>query len=119
MHRLLLAAASAAFLLIPTSADAQPFASSSFTTLPGSHVRHGLSAGHVQDGDRHHRRHNRTDVLIGWGWDGDWAYYNNRAFEPDSYNDWWHDRPDRAYPHWMQNNQNCDRMWYGGDTLRC
>jgi hypothetical protein len=50
---------------------------------------------------------------------GEWALYNNRTWEPDSYNDWWHDRPDRAYPAWMRHNQDCQRMWFAGDTLRC
>ena len=50
---------------------------------------------------------------------GEWALYNNRGWEPDSYNDWWHDRSDRAYPAWMRRNQDCARQWYSGDTLRC
>jgi len=50
---------------------------------------------------------------------GQWAQHNNPAFKSDSYNDWWHDRPDRAYPAWMRNNQNCARQWYAGNMLRC
>jgi hypothetical protein len=120
MHRLLLAAAASAAILTPAiSAQAQPFTGSSFTTDSGSQVQQGRHGPGRGDGNRHHRRHDRTDAVIGWGWDVDWAYYNNRAFQPDSYNGWWHDRPDRAYPHWMQTNQNCDRMWYSADILRC
>lgn len=45
---------------------------------------------------------------------GEWARYNNEAFKSDSYNDWWHDRPDRAYPAWVRNNQPCRLYWSGG-----
>ena len=54
-----------------------------------------------------------------WISGGQWAQYNNPAFKSDSYNDWWHDRPDRAYPAWMRNNQQCEKLWYSGATLRC
>lgn len=74
--------------------------------------------GH-HDGDGHHRRHRRDGDSIIFTDYGEWALYNNRSWEPDSYNDWWHDNPDRAYPAWMQRNQKCDRMWWSGDTLTC
>ena len=65
----------------------------------------------------------RTVVVCGdgvGGWyGGEWALYNNRTWEADSYNDWWHDRPERAYPAWMRRNQDCARQWYSGDTLTC
>ena len=54
-----------------------------------------------------------------WVNGGEWARYNNPAFQSGGYNDWWHDRPDRAYPAWMRNNQDCQRQWYAGNTLRC
>ena len=54
-----------------------------------------------------------------WVNGGEWAKYNNQTFASDSFNGWWHDRPDRAYPAWMRNNQNCARQWYAGSTLRC
>lgn len=54
-----------------------------------------------------------------WVNGGEWARHNNPAFQSNGYNDWWHDRPDRAYPAWMRNNQNCQRQWYAGNTLRC
>lgn len=46
-------------------------------------------------------------------------YDANRSFDPDLWNDWWHDRPDRAFPRWMARNQDCARQWYSADTLRC
>jgi hypothetical protein len=82
----------------------------------------------VRDGFRHDRddrrgRRNRGSsdcgtVFMDW-YGGEWALYNNRSWEPDSYNDWWHDRPDRAYPRWMSRNQDCARRWYSGDVLTC
>lgn len=54
-----------------------------------------------------------------WVNGGEWARYNNQSWQSDSFNDWWHDRPDRAYPAWMRSNQNCARQWYAGSTLRC
>lgn len=78
-----------------------------------------LDCGGSGSGSRH------SNVIItcgdgfgGW-YGGEWAQYNNRTWEADSYNDWWHDRPDRAYPAWMRHNEGCARKWYGGDTLRC
>ncbi|HTK75562.1 MAG TPA: hypothetical protein VL371_09915 [Gemmataceae bacterium] len=62
------------------------------------------------------------DVFIGdtggYYYGGEWALYNNRTFEKDSYNDWWHDNPERAFPRWVTNGQ-CARQWYAADTLRC
>lgn len=59
----------------------------------------------------------------GYGY-GYYAYTDvgtNDAFDPSQYNDWWHDRPDRAYPRWVWHNQNCtpDRMWWSGAGWRC
>ena len=67
---------------------------------------------------RHHGgfRHNRRDdgVFI---YDRD--YQGDTAWRSDSFNDWWHDNPERAYPRWMSNNQNCEKQWYQGNILRC
>jgi len=56
--------------------------------------------------------------------DGEWALYNNHSWDPDSYNDWWNDRPDRAYPRWVQEQRErgtCDpdRMWWSGSGWHC
>lgn len=90
----------------------------------GELVRH--HRGRHGDGERRRRHRDRDDdgvILGGWGWGGDWAYFNNRSFQPDSYNDWWHDRPDRAYPRWVQRQRGkaCtqDRMWWSGGGWTC
>jgi hypothetical protein len=97
------------------------------TPAPAQVSAPGTYVGSVQQsfsGDgRHDRRRDRRrgDVVVlgGFGYGGEWALYNNRTFEPDSYNDWWHERTERSYPRWLQNNQNCERRWWGGGTWRC
>lgn len=102
-------------------AAAQYYQGTSFapsTTLSASaNFRSGFSGdGHNGRGDM--RRRARTDVVLDW-YGGDWARYNNRSWDADSYNDWWHDRPDRAYPRWVTQNQGCERKWFSGDVLHC
>ena len=74
--------------------------------------------GHGRDGHRHGSFDD--GAFIAWAPEA-WALYNNRSWDSDSYNDWWHDRPDRAYPRWIQHNQNCtpDRMWWSGSGWHC
>ena len=74
-------------------------------------------------GDRLERRGNRDRgpnvAYVTGTYGGEWARWNNRSWEPSRYNDWWHDRPDRAFPRWMQSNQDCQRQWQGGGVWRC
>jgi hypothetical protein len=121
MTRLLLTAAclSAAVFASPAAADS-PGA--------GSGVRVHVGSGPFVGGDhrgRDHRGRGNTVVLGGFGYSPDWAYYNNRSFAPDSFNDWWHDRPDRSLPRWIGQNgwvgQNggCERPYSTGAGWRC
>jgi hypothetical protein len=84
-----------------------------FVGAPTPSVHGGFAVGHD---DRNFRRHINNDgsVLI---YDRD--YQGDSAWRSDSFNDWWHDNPQRAYPHWMVGNQNCERQWYQGSVLRC
>jgi len=91
--------------------------------------------GHGGSHHGHHQRLERLDVFASAddmgrhrhasdGFVGGYGYgygMEDRTFEPDSYNDWWHDNPARAYPRWGQDNKDCapERMWWHGDTLRC
>jgi hypothetical protein len=120
MTRMLLAAAGAlAAIALSTAAQAQDSHGSrhhrgAFTGVPSD-----LSCAGAVRGDRARGRANcNSDVLMDV-YGGEWALYNNRSWSPESYNDWWHDRPERAYPAWMRRNQDCSRQWYSGDTLRC
>ena len=85
--------------------------------------RGGPDAGrfdHWRDGrrdGRRDRRHHRG--FEGGVWLNQYVDYRDRTFEHDSYNDWWHERPHRAYPRWVADNQNCDRRWWSGGVWRC
>ena len=118
---LILAAVPLAAIALPASAaDPQAFAAGSGPGISSGPF--GGLASRPSDGIRHdRRRHRRGDVVVigDGGWNDAWALYNNRSWEPGSYNDWWHDRPDRAFPRWMQNNQNCERIWWSGGGWRC
>lgn len=117
MQIVLLAVAAATLVIPDAPAQAEVTA---FTAGPAA-SNHGVSihrGGGHRDGDRQNRRRHRNSQggpVFGAWYDPDL----NRSWEPDSYNDWWHDRPDRAYPRWMANNQNCERMWWSGGGWRC
>ena len=96
--------------------------------IPNAKSAEMNGAARCHDGDRHHGRDGTSfHCGLGDGWayaDGQWALYNNRSWDPDSYNDWWHDRPDRAYPRWVQQQRmqgSCqpDRMWWSGTGWHC
>ena len=69
-----------------------------------------------RDGDRDRRRHRGFDGNV---WIGDRDYQGDTAWRANSYNDWWHERPWRSYPRWVQSNDNCERQWQGGGVWRC
>ena len=125
--RMLLCAAVAVAAALPSTAAAEAGdwsgANSAFTGTTQfvdsnrSGVR--LFNDHGRRGDRRGRR-NGSVVVGDFGYyGGDWALNNNRSFESDSYNDWWHDRPERAYPRWMSQNQDCQRQYWTGAGWRC
>ena len=93
----------------------------SFSARSGSGHHGGFDRhdGRRHDKRRHDRRRHRggdDDVFF---YDYYRDYQGDTAWQSDSFNDWWHDRPDRAYPRWVGNNQSCQRKWFAGDTLRC
>lgn len=113
------AATLAAIAFATTPAQAKDGEGIGFTARPfGNPQFNGQFVSPGQHGDRRHRR-SRDRVVVPWGWNEGWALYNNRSFEPDSFNGWWHDRPDRAYPAWVQRNQDCQRLWWSGGGWRC
>ena len=109
-------------------------AAAEVSTSNGVNIHRGSDGGHGDWRRRDHRRHDRdrfgvvaerngfdprarTDVLMET-YGGEWALYNNRSWESDSYNDWWHDNPSRSFPRWVTSGM-CARQWYSADTLRC
>jgi hypothetical protein len=121
MRTLLLAIVPLA-LAMPAPADAQSNTGMQFSAKSGSGHHGGFDR---RDGRRHRggfdrgdgRRHGGGDSVVYW--DDYREYQGDTTWKSDSFNDWWHDRPDRAYPRWVGNNQNCERKWFAGDTLRC
>lgn len=142
MHRALLGAAliAAAPFALAAPAPAQSIVAASFSGSAG--VRDFSFVGtRSAYGVRVHRgwdhRHGRTlygngmtprqqdrGYAYGYGYDG--GYYEgdydaNRSFDPDKWNDWWHERPERSFPRWVWRNRDCteDRMWWSGAGWRC
>ena len=119
MRNLVLSLATACAVIVPAAAAAET------RLVTGPQVHRGHHDGD-RFGDRRDARRSRGgDALFVTEVNGgEWARYNNRGWEPDSYNDWWHDRPDRAFPRWVQQAQHggiCDedRMWWSGAGWRC
>lgn len=140
MKSVLLGLALTASLTVPASAEGVSVASgfsslSAFGASGSGHLsvlkgrppggRHGGGfggfGGFGGGGDGGHGRHIHVSDggFGGWGYYYDGDYDANRSFAEDKWNDWWHDRPDRAYPAWMRRNQDCARPWYSGSELTC
>jgi len=64
--------------------------------------------------DRDHNRRFRGDTFFPYR-----DYQGDSLWRSDSFNDWWHDRPDRAFPRWVANNQDCQRRYWAGGDWRC
>ena len=122
-HKLLVAAALAACLASPVPAQNRTRAPIPRTDSPRFVAAPGPGAfGDCTDSRRHRDPRFACD---GFAYaDGQWALYNNRSWDSESYNDWWNDRPDRAYPRWVQEQRasgTCepDRMWWSGSGWHC
>jgi hypothetical protein len=96
-------------------------ASTSSGRASGVTIHHGLPPqfldgwnGPGRGGDRDRRRRGNDTVLI---YDRD--FQGDTAWRSESFNDWWHDQPQRSYPRWMANNQGCERLWWSGGGWRC
>jgi len=115
MRNVLLAAA--AILVVaavaPTPAEAQNRASPGFSTGSGASFGGDVRFDR-RDGDRRDRRRDHNgDLFI-----GEWPQQGDTAWRSESFNDWWHDNPSRAFPRWVQTG-NCDRLWWSGGGWRC
>lgn len=120
MRVLLSLAASVALAFVSTPAAALD---SRVTTQP--HVHPPFYMDSRTKGPGHDQRvHVHGGYPVGYGYAGygygDYSDFDgNRSFDPDTWNDWWHERPERAYPRWLSRNQDCARRWYSGDVLTC
>jgi hypothetical protein len=129
MHRLLLVPAAALIAAIP-ALPAQA-ADSSAVSVGNPDLR-GRTDIRCDSGrrDRHDGRRDRRfrdDCVFLGGSLGylDYGDYDaNRSFDPNRWNDWWHERPSRSYPRWVQDAQargSCapERMWWSGSGWHC
>jgi hypothetical protein len=129
MKGALLGLAAGAAVIAIAPADAQTIETSGFTASSAfANVRFGSPpvATIGRDFRRGHGRHIRVpDVAVAMPYGYAGGYYDpgdydaNRSFSPDKWNDWWHERPERAFPRWMSRNRDCARQWYAGDVLTC
>ena len=115
MRTLLLGIATLA-LAAPVPAAAQSAPGLQFSARSGSGHHGGFNRGGSDRRDGRRNRGNFGGVVY---YDDYREYQGDTAWKSDSFNDWWHDRPDRAYPRWVTTNQNCERKWFAADTLRC
>ena len=104
----------------PASAEDSPrsvFVSGGGSFFDGSGFHFGL--GHDDRDDRRDRRDRRrlrgTDTVIVYDRD----YQGDSAWRAESFNDWWHERPNRSHPAWLMRNGDCQRKWWDGSVLRC
>lgn len=109
-------AASLAAIILPAApAEALDDRGSGFTISSGGPTSVGDVRFGRRDGDRRDRRRHRDggDVFI-----GEWPQQGDTVWRADSYNDWWHDNPSRAFPRWVQSGK-CERLWWSGGGWRC
>ena len=71
------------------------------------------------DRQRHDRRRHRRDRFDDTVFIGDIYREDNPAWDPEGYNDWWHERRSRNTPRWVHNNQNCERQYSTGAGWKC
>lgn len=118
---LIIAAISAAPATAQTAAGSGFSGSAAFAGSGAVTVHRGTEWNDRVHGDGDDRRHQRRrGQRFEHGYSDLRAGYDlNRGWASDSYNDWWHDRPDRAYPRWMSINQECERKWWSGSGWRC
>ena len=116
MRVLLAAAGLIAAAAVSTPATAQSGAAAGFSGVTVQQSGGFAGSPSFRDGNRHDRRRHR-------GFDGasyvDREYQGDTAWRSESFNDWWHSRPERSYPAWMTRNQKCERQWWSGNILRC
>ena len=107
----------AAALLAPAALPAAPASAEDgprFGFVSNGSGFHG-SFGHGDFDRRDRRRLRGTDTILVY----DREYHGDSAWRPESFNDWWHERPNRSLPGWVMRNQDCRRMWWDGSVLRC
>ena len=120
MRAALIAAASLAAITI----SAAPAAAQSWGAAPAAlsgnvSVQVHRNGGGGQGWDWNRDRRSRHPGFASGYVIADREYQGDSAWKSDSFNDWWHDQPHRAFPRWVSDNRNCDRRWWSGGVWRC
>ena len=117
--RAILLAASATLAAVAAAAPAQAQSSTAgaFVGVPAVNVHRGSGqfGDFRRDFDRRRDRRGFDKGVVYL----DREYQGDTAWKPDSFNDWWHERPWRSMPRWVQSNENCQRLWWSGGNWRC
>lgn len=108
-------AATIAAFAVPASPATAEGSDGGFVGIPSTSVDSGFSSSFDNGIRRDRRRLRGTDTILVY----DREYQGDTSWRPESFNDWWHERPNRAYPAWVQRNQDCRRKWWDGSELRC
>lgn len=118
MRFTLVAAALAVAVAVPAAAEAQRPGGAAFTA--GSNAGRGNVTIHrggdsfTRDDHRRDRRDVGGDIYFPYR-----EYQGDTLWRPESFNDWWHERPNRSYPAWVARNNRCERLWWSGGGWRC
>ena len=78
------------------------------------HRGHGDWRDRRDRGDRDRDRRFRGDAYLPYR-----DYQGDTLWGSGGFNDWWHDRPDRAFPRWLAANHDCERRYWAGGAWRC
>ena len=117
MRGLLLILAAAATVAVAPAAAFPPSAVAFAPTARSSDESRSfvrVHRGHRDLGRAHARRVRGGDVFFPYR-----DYQGDSLWRSDSFNDWWHDRPDRAFPRWVASNRDCQRQYWAGGGWRC
>lgn len=110
---LAIAAVATAAIAVPVTPAAADDPDRGFTGIPTTSID-PVFGNDFRRNDRRRLRDRGGDIFL-----GDWEYTGNQTWRPESFNDWWHERPNRSYPAWVLRNKDCQRMWWDGAVLRC
>ena len=122
----LILAATAAVSTLSAPAAAERRGEGASAHRSSGHVGAPHGRDHRGDGDRRRDRRgrdrddrdDRRDVDLDLDF-GDREYQGDTLWRSEGFNDWWHDRPDRAFPRWVAGNRDCERKYWAGGGWRC
>lgn len=108
----------AAMSLPAAPASAQGGSCYAGSSYAGRHSVHVHRSSDFRTNFRSPARQDRNVAEAAWF--GDREYQGDTTWRADSFNDWWHDRPDRSFPRWVgATNGSCERQWWSDAGWHC